>query len=548
MPEWLTEHIGEIALLIYILYPLLKRWRDRRKERREQRQSQRREQAQTQDQRQRQRPSQRQRPDQRRRQRQRPAPAQTQTVAKAKRPKEADFLEAARRRVTRLKRETSRLVLQAQTDPRLVRLAPALREDLLGRIETVERSLSGSPTVSTLVQDTAVIQGLEELLRYLNAMAQQRTSGRSSFLAEADALADASYAPLLELSRAQGLDLRTSQPVAVTGDWNLSIVPRFASTRVAPLRLPVGFENSLWRWPAIAHEVAHDFYFSLESLERDLRDRLGLPSRVEIPMSEMELQGGWLRGLFGAWLPEVFADVLGTVMLGPAYVETMVRVFRKPASPQRTAAIFQDGGLIDEHPPERLRVYIATRVLHHLGRHDEADELWERWELDHPDVRFYYLPLGGDWVGLSDETLHGIADSMVDVLVQRPWPELEGFQLSNIPGLAYLHAEHATVERLIDPLGEGRTVEADPRWIMAAAVLAAKQQPALHDQILDAARRSIRGVGEEAVAAEAPSARRAPTGAVGAELAASLRRPDAMQEAIVLGAALTPYRRPRWAR
>jgi len=86
-------------------------------------------------------------------------------------------------------------------------------------------------------------------------------------------MADACYAPILEFARARGLDLRTSQPVVVTGDWDLSIVPSFASTRVAPLRLPVGFEHSLWRWPAIAHEVAHDFYFSLEPLDRELHAR-----------------------------------------------------------------------------------------------------------------------------------------------------------------------------------------------------------------------------------------------------------------------------------
>ena len=37
MPDWLSEHIGEIALLIYIVYPLLKRWWDRGKERQERR-------------------------------------------------------------------------------------------------------------------------------------------------------------------------------------------------------------------------------------------------------------------------------------------------------------------------------------------------------------------------------------------------------------------------------------------------------------------------------------------------------------------------------
>jgi hypothetical protein len=534
MPDWLSEHIGEIALLIYIVYPLIKRWWDRRKQRREQKPKA---SATTQ-------PRTQPRTETETRT---PAGAGTGTLPGTRtRPKEADFLDAARTRLGRLKRETARLLLQAQTDPRLARLAPALREDLLGRIETIERSLRGNPTISTIVQDTTIIQGLEELLRHLHAMAQQRTRGRSRFLAEADAVADSCYAPILELARIQGLSLRTSQPVSVTGDWSLSVVPRFASTRVAPLRLPAGFEHSLWHWPAIAHEVAHDFYFSLENIERGLRGRLGLPNRVEVPRSEMELDAAWLRRLYGAWLPELFADVLGTLMLGPAYVETMLRAFRDPGSPQRTAAIFQDGGVIDEHPPERLRIYMATRVLHHLGRHDAATELWERWENDHPNVRFYYLPLGGDWVGLSDESLHAIADSMLEVLLQQPWPELEGFQLLNIPGLAYLHAEHAKVERLSETLADGGVVDADPRWIVAAAVLAAKAQPTLHDKILDAARRSIRGIGEQVELAEAAAQLRAPKHTIGTELVASLRHPGSIQEAIVLGAALTPYRRPRW--
>ena len=540
MPDWLSEHIGEIALLIYIVYPLLKRWWDRGKERRERR----RQQAQTQEQEQTQKPTQKQvrRPKRHPRERERLA----RPEAVQQRPTELDFLDAAHRRLGRLKHETSRLLLKAEADPRLARLAPALREDLSDRVATIERSLAGSPTISTIVQETTVIEGLEQLLRYLTAMAQQRTRSETSYLADADAIADACYGPILDLARAQGLGLRTSQPVSVSGDWSLSIVPRFASTRVAPLRIPADFDDSLWHWPAIAHEVAHDFYYSLDNFARDLRARLGLPHRVEVPMSEMELDAGWLRRLYGAWLPEVFADVLGALMLGPAYVETMVRAFRRPGSPQRTAAILQDGGLIDEHPPERLRVYVATRVLQHLGRHDAADELWDRWETEHPDVRFYYLPLGGEWVGISDENLHAVADSLVDVLLLRPWPELDGFPLLNVPGLAYLHAEHAAVERLQEPLATGEIVDADARWIVAAAVLAAKAQPALHDKILGAARRSIRGVGELIEPAETSFRPRTATGTVGAELVASLRRPDSIEEAIVLGAVLTPYRRPRW--
>jgi hypothetical protein len=540
MRALLTEHLGEIALLIYILYPLFKRWRDRQKKKREQAGTAQETTARAPARKKTPRAPASGKPARAPRPVSRPAPVVT------KRPAEPDFLAAARAQLDRLKQETSRLLTRAESDPRLARLVPALRQDLLGRLDMVDRALKSSPTLSTIVQETTVLRGLDALLRYLKTMAQQRMYGGSSFVGDADAMADACYAPILEFTRAQGLDLKTSQPVVVTGDWDLSIVPRFASTRVAPLRLPAGFERSLWGWPAIAHEVAHDFYYSLEALDRELHARLHLPREVELPLSPGELDGAWLRQLFGAWLPEVFADVMGTITLGPAYVETMRRAFRNPSSPQRTAAILQDNALIDEHPPARLRLYLATRVLHHLGRHKESDALWEQWEAEHADVRLYYLPLGGQWVGLADEALHSIADSFIDELVQSPWPELEGFHLRDIPGLAYLHAEHAEVERLRRDLARGETVDADVRWIMAAAVLAAAAQPTLHDQILDAAKRSIVGVGQEAERA-APS-RRKTSGNIGETLVASLRQPDAIREAIILGAAFTPYTRPRWHR
>ena len=539
MQELLKEYFGEIALLIYILYPLLKRLWNRlnkkgdaapkpdkaaRKTRARRR-------------------AERSPPPEPRRE----PPVTPPPPAVPQRSPEADFLEAARSQAQTLKQEATRLLARAEMDPRLQRLLPSLRDDLLGRVEAIERSLDGRPTMSTVADDTTFLRGLALLLRHLQTMARQRGNIGSSFQADADEMADACYAPLLELARAQGLKLRSSQPVAVTGDWDLSIVPRFASTRVAPLRLPAGFENSLWRWPAIAHEVAYDFYYSLDGLEQSLHQRTGLPMEVEMPASSAELDGAWLRGLFGAWLPEIFADVFGTVSLGPAYVESMRRMFRNPGSPQQTAAILQDGRLMDEHPPARLRLFMATRVLHHLGRHNEANDLWERWESDHSGVRLYYLPLGGQWVGLADETLHSIASSVIDVLVQHAWPELEGFQLLNIPGFAYLHGEHAEVRRLLRNLARGETVKGDVRWIMAAAVLAAAAQPSLHDSILDAAKRSIVGIGEERKMVgetERPSEPQS----IAAQLVASLRQPRALEEAIALGAALTPYRRPRWRR
>lgn len=536
MEDLLREHLGEIALLVYILYPLLKRWWDRKKK-----------------------PEQNAgapeptndapRPDEAVRPptpaAHRPPPSPQPEPSVAKRPTKTDFLDAARAQLRHLEEASSALLARAESEPRLARLVPAVRDDLRGRLREVEASLDAHATLSSIVHETAVLRGLESLLGRLKAIARQRTLAASPSLFEADAMADACYAPLIEFAVAQGLDLRTSQPLVVSGDWSLTIVPDFASTCLAPLRLPRAFPLSLWSWPAIAHEVAHDFYYSLKGLEPSLRARLGLPSEVEMPMSSSELDGAWLRNLFGAWLPEVVADTLGTTSLGPAYVETMLRAFRNPGSPQRTAAILQDRSVIDEHPPPRLRLYMASRVLHHLGRHGEADALWSRWEADHADVRFYFLPLGGQWVGLSDEALHSVADSVIDALVSRAWPELDGFDLLNVPGFAYQHAEHAEVTRLSADLARGERVDADVRWIMAAAVLAAAEQPALHDLILHAARQSIAGLAEPALAI-VPTKRLRTTATIGEILVESFKQPEAIEEAVILGAAIKPYQRPRW--
>ncbi|MDH3844742.1 MAG: hypothetical protein OES69_12440 [Myxococcales bacterium] len=539
MEELFKDWIAAIAVLVYLLYPLLKRWLDRRNKT--------------------ERPSTRKEPSEARAPRRKPAAASrpepsspTPTRPTPPRPatmpraREGDIIATTQVRAKRLREQATALLRRAEADPRLVRLVRALRDDLLGRLAIIDRSLAGKPTVSTVMQENAVIQGLQQLLKYLDRMAAQRLHGSASILGDADAMADACYAPLLAFANAHGLDLRTSTPVVVSGDWALSIVPRFASTRVAPLRLPRGFGRSLWLWPAIAHEIAHDLYYSVDGFETDLHERLNLPQRLSAPSSEREIDPAWLRQLFGAWLAEVFADTVGTLMLGPAYVETMRRAFREPDSAHRTSAIFTSNGWIDEHPPARLRLYMASRVLHHLGRHQEADSLWALWEAEHAEVGLYYLPLAGQWVGLSDESLHALADSIVDTLLGQSWPELADFQLMNIPGFAYLHAEHAETQRLRAELARGETVRADIRWIMAAAVLAASEQPVLHNSILDAARRSIIGIGTEKRRAEEPKAVRPPTGAIGDTLVASLRQPRAIREAIILGEAIRPYHAPRW--
>ncbi|MGB5813406.1 MAG: hypothetical protein WBG86_22920 [Polyangiales bacterium] len=521
MEELFKDSLGTIAVLIYILYPLFKRWLDRRKKKQEASSGS------------------------------QPAaePKTPKAPAKAPRPPKRspleEFLPRSLARAERLRLRASTLLERAERSPRLVRLVPALRDDLLERVRAIEVSLRGSPALSTVVQDAELLRGLEELMRYLETMAQQRMQSTPSEVGDADRMADACYAPILEFAGSQGLRLRTSTPVVITGDWPLSIVPRFASTRVAPIRVPRGFAQSVWLWPALAHEIAHDLYYSVDGLEDGLHTRLGLPTEVDSPRSEREIDGGFVRDLFGAWLSEVFADVMGTMTLGPAYVETMRRAFRQPTAPHETAAVFEAQGVIEEHPPARLRLYMATRVLHHLGRHEEADAQWSKWEAEHADVDLYFLPLSGRWVGLSSESVHAVADSIVEALLEETWPEFADHRLTNIPGFAYLHADHAEVQHAVSELARGAIPRTDVRWIMAAAVLAAAAQPNREDRIRETAQIAILGVGAEAEKPVSTTNDRLP-GLIAGELVACLRRPSALRDAIILGEAFRPYDRPRW--
>lgn len=533
MNDLLREHIGEIALLIYILYPLLKRWYDRTKKR-QKKAGGRAKKERTAPERSKPGRTVPKRPDGKPRTR-RPEPRRPEP-----RPQTPDLLQVARAETERLEKEASHLLDRATADPRLDRMAPALREDLRTRLTAIRRALDGSPTLSTLVQETTALRGLDELLSYLARIIRQRILAPASVSTRADRMIDDLYWPLLRFCDAQNLRLQTSEPVAVSGHWDRTMAPRFASTRVAPIPLPDGFEEEVWQWPGLATEVGRDFYYSFDPLEQSLHQRFDLPYQVKLPSSDGEVDARWLMGLFGPWLPDTFADVMGTLMLGPAYVEWLRRRYRDPSSPQRTAALYQNGALIDERPPARLRMYGSVRVLHHLGHHQEADALWERWEAEHPDIRLYFLPLGGRWAGLADETLHSLADSLIDALLLQPWPELEGFQLLSIPGLAYLHAEHSEVERVVEALSKGRTVEADARWIIAAAVLAAAGQPTLHEVIFDAAWRSLALVETPARETQLSLSRLRRSDTIGRALVTSVRSRAAIRQAIILGAALSP--------
>ena len=109
MREFLTEHIGEIALLIYILYPLFKRFRDRQKKKREQAGTAQETTARAPARKEAPRASPSGQPARD------PRPVSRPDPVVPKRPTEQDFVAAARAQLDRLKQETSRVLTRAES-------------------------------------------------------------------------------------------------------------------------------------------------------------------------------------------------------------------------------------------------------------------------------------------------------------------------------------------------------------------------------------------------------------------------------------------------
>lgn len=557
MEEWLKDSLGTIAVLVYLLYPLLKRFLERRKE-----QARRREQAEAS------KPAAEHTGPRRDTRRERRAASRARSGPEAaprpgsaashrgpqqrglrrgeelRRDLDAQRVAAFKAELERARGETVALIELIGAAPAgtragqlpLAQLAEPLRQDLLPSIERMAGALQREPTMATVQAQTDSLGDLEAVLAALRGLIEQRLSSAASVLADVDTIASASYAPFVSFAQTQSVHLAERRPVAVRGPFDRN---GLASTSIVPIAVPSGFARQVWGWPSIVHDVARDLFFNIEHLALDLHGRLDLPRRLPAPSSELELQAGFVRMLFGPWLPEVFADLLATLMLGPAYVESMVHTLANPRAPQRSSAILTDRGLIAEQPPARLRLYMACVALAELGYQAEGEALWARWEAIHPNAQLFFLPLSGNWVGLSEHALTKPADELVALMLNEPWPELAGFRLANIPGLAYGEREEAQVRNLSSALSEGLRVDADARWLVAAAVMAAAQAPEQQAQVLAAARRSLSSepVAKSVVAVLDEAVR---PSSIKAELRRSLRNPDAVREAIVLGTALCP--------
>jgi hypothetical protein len=206
-----------------------------------------------------------------------------------------------------------------------------------------------------------------------------------------------------------------------------------------------------WTLGAVPHEVAHN-------IQADLGLWDAAPAAIGARLREAGIDepaaATWAR-----WHKEVFADLCGVLLIGPAAVTSLTSVVSK--SPARTLAY--DARAV--HPPPYLRVLINLELLRRLAFDAQATELGRTWE------RLYPARFANAYPAALTRSFARANALVVDTLCFQPFPQLGGRSLADVVRFGAQHA--AMVEEAAGRLAAGVDPGIVPeRFLIAAARVA----------------------------------------------------------------------------
>ncbi len=375
-------------------------------------------------------------------------------------------------------------------------LRPTLRDFVLPRLGQTEAALRGTLPAPAVSRLAASIRYLDRLTELLEVMADQRRDPKlDELIDDADVLAAACYRPVLEYCRNLAIPLSSDRTATLFGDGCSPALARIDDpTGLAILHLPWEWLSEVHRWPAIGHEVGHDFYDSVRGLDEELLTRTGLHEAdggVTLVESQ-DVDMGDVRRIVRRWRHELCADAFGAMMLGPAYAVATAAIFASPGDPTPALAVAVDGNRYDVHPPGLVRVAAVCRLLANMGFGAQCDDIEKRWRAQHRNARFILLPTAAGVVALQDEPFIERAVALTTALQREGHAALKGIPLSSMPGFDFGPREHVASRRIRDAfLAGGPPGAADARLLIAGAVLAWAERPQDGERVLRAARLAV---------------------------------------------------------
>lgn len=178
------------------------------------------------------------------------------------------------------------------------------------------------------------------------------------------------------------------------------------------VKLPYHRLVNPWTLGAVLHEVSHN-----------LQNELGLARAVPVSLGTRLLREGLGRAVAATWVGwhrEIFSDVSGLLLGGPAFLGSLMDVVGRGTESTLT---FVAG---KAHPTPYLRPFISMEVLRRIGLPAEAEQYRRAWTALYPSTRGSSIPRA---------IIDSFADAhriVVEVIAFQPYAALGGRSLSQV--------------------------------------------------------------------------------------------------------------------
>ena len=301
-------------------------------------------------------------------------------------------------------------------------------------------------------------QEVEKLLAFYQGIFEQRRGPFGTLLLPVDRIArDCYQAAWLGLGKARSIP--APPPFAYVEDGKGPATYR-RGVRLAVLgrrknpfplvKIPKHRLQNPWTLGAVPHEVAHNLQNDLgmwsvvpRTIRRTMADRLE-PVAIDI----------WVR-----WHKESYADLASVLLIGPAYIESLIDVVGKT---RRQTAMFNPSGV---HPTPLLRVPLNCALLRRIGFVDEADAFEHTWNRLYPKTLRRKLP-----VAFRDTLNEGVR-LLIDAICFQPADAYGGKRLVDV--IRFSRKDTVFVQEAAERLVSGENTGVLPeRYLIAAARLA----------------------------------------------------------------------------
>ncbi len=379
----------------------------------------------------------------------------------------------------------------------------AVETSCTGPSETIVRTLKSSmaegnlPTTDDTKQIQANLDRILDMTRILERLVDRRLRPEwAQILDTLDSAAQECLVPYLAHASRLGLPYPTRLAVVVLGEPGDNLADLLHSANIAPVVIPEKTTERPSAWAHMASDVALDLFYSTRGLARRIATEMQvLPAPLSL--THYSDERSLIAGLMGGWLPRLFADTGAALYLGPGFAAGLVRWLDSNVSAEQAVTTVIGDRLHAVLPPHHLRVFIACRVLQHLGMEEDAEKRFFEWNrrIGEPEQ----LIIKGEDDTTGDIPLSHVLDAvshMVDTLMNEPIAQLGGLPLAHIPSLRCDITEAQKMKEVAAYFLDSKPVDLPGRTIIGAAQLATEKSNALEQRISKAALKSLAGKGK----------------------------------------------------